>query len=491
MRYVVVCGEDVGGAPVPPSAFPGEQPLFVVRHPRARARLERQGAQVLVGDLDREAVYRRAFRSGKEPVLVAVPGCREATVVKTIRRVAPAAPLFVLADDGVNGRTPGVTRISRTELVARVLAPAIARAATRGRVDRVRKHFARAEHVLLMLQDDPDPDAIASALALRVLLGRTRASAPIATFGGIGRAENRAMTRLLEIEVERITARDVLAYDMVAMVDVQPSFFEERVFSAVDLVIDHHPETVPVRAGLKDIRPSYGATSTILTEYLRAADVKIAPRLATALLYGIKSDTQDLERGATRADVEAFAFLHGLSNHAVLRRIERPELPERAVDLLAQAISRRRLVNGSVFAHLGAVEYPELVAQFADLFLQIHGGEWAVISGVVAGDLHISVRSAGQGRAAGDVVRRAFGALGSAGGHRSMAKAVVPMRTWRARVGHMSAERLRDAIASRFQRAIRSWSHSSAQRSVGSRTLRSWKHSTAARSSVSGTLRTS
>ena len=149
----------------------------------------------------------------------------------------------------------------------------------------------------------------------------------------------------------------------------------------VDLVIDHHPEETPTRARLRDVRPSYGATSTILTEYLRAADVKIRERLATALLYGIKTDTLHLERGATRADMEAFAYLHAHANHNALRRIERPDLPEAALDVLAKGIARRRLVDGVMLVHLGVVGYPELVAQFADLLLQVEGAEWSVVSG--------------------------------------------------------------------------------------------------------------
>src|SRR2546430_12600598 len=134
------------------------------------------------------------------------------------------------------------------------------------------------------------------------------------------------MTRILDIELERLTVSAVREYDRVAMVDAQPAVFEEPP-GEIDLVIDHHPTEAPVRARLRDVRPSYGATSTILTEYLRAVDVKVSPRLATALLYGIKADTLALERGATRADMDAFAFLHGLANHGALRRIERPELP--------------------------------------------------------------------------------------------------------------------------------------------------------------------
>jgi nanoRNase/pAp phosphatase (c-di-AMP/oligoRNAs hydrolase) len=346
-----------------------------------------------------------------------------------------------------------VVTLSPAAVAAAVLEPAVERAMTRARVERVRAHFDKAERVLIMMQDDPDPDAIASAWALRTLLGRTKTAAPIATFGAITRPENRAMTRILEIDVERIVPGDLADYDRIAMVDTQPAFFEEPM-GEVDLVIDHHPEEMPARARLRDVRPSYGATSTILTEYLRAADVKIRERLATALLYGIKADTLHLERGATRADMDAFAFLHGHANHNALRRIERPDLPEAALDVLARGIANRRLSDGVMFVHLGPVGYPELVAQFADLFLQVEGAEWSVVSGCVNHELHVSVRNVGYVRAAGDVVHEAFGDLGGAGGHRSMAKAVVKLRDWRA-AGLAGADReMAEAIAQRFLTAL-------------------------------------
>jgi nanoRNase/pAp phosphatase (c-di-AMP/oligoRNAs hydrolase) len=241
---------------------------------------------------------------------------------------------------------------------------------------------------------------------------------------------------------------------MVALVDAQPAFFEEPL-GEVDLVIDHHPEETPVRARLKDIRPGYGATATILTEYLRAADVKIRERLATALLYGIKADTQHLERGTTRHDLEAFAFVHALANHNALRRIERPDLPDAALGVLARGLARRRLAAGVMFVHLGAVAYPELVAQFADFLLQVEGAEWSVVSGRVNGELHVSVRNVGYVRAAGDVVREAFARLGSAGGHRAMAKAVVRLRDWRAAGLPTGEEAMGEAVATRFLAALR------------------------------------
>lgn len=452
MRCLFVCADDVLWRLAPDPGDVRLAPLWVVEQPRLRARIQERGGEALAGRLDRETIYRRAFRSGHEPALVAVERGRQARVVAAIRRVAPVAPLVVLTDAALDAE-PLVT-LPFAGLAAGTLETALERAVTRARVQRLREHFAPASRVLILMQDDPDPDAIASALALKTLLGRTRANATLATFGTITRPENRAMTRILEIDVQQVKPRALEEYDRVALVDAQPAFFEEPL-GEIDLVIDHHPEETSVRARLKDIRPSYGATATILTEYLRAADVKPRERLATALLYGIKADTQHLERGTTRRDLDAFAFVHAHANHNALRRIERPDLPEAALDVLARGLTRRRLVNGVMFVHLGPVAYSELVAQFADFLLQVEGAEWSVVSGRVNGELHVSVRNVGYVKAAGDVVREAFGHLGGAGGHRSMAKAVVRLRDWRAAGLPAGEQAMGEAIAVRFLAALR------------------------------------
>ena len=458
MRAIFVCLDATLARWVPREAF-GEPALHVVEKPEARRWIARRGVAAIAGDLEHESVYRRAGLTAQDAVVVAVGGDRASRVVAAIHRVAPGAPVVVLPDPlEPEANLPDLTVVPPSAFVEDVLTPALERAALRARVERVRRHLAPADRLLIMMQDDPDPDAIASALALKVLLGRSKAAATIATFGTITRPENRAMLRVLEIEVEQIKPRAVGDYDIVAMVDTQPSFFEEA-FGEVDLVIDHHPEEVPARARLKDIRPAYGATSTILTEYLRAVDVRLTQRLATALLYGISADTLHLERGATRADRNAFTFLHAHANHSALRRIERPELSNAALDVLAAGLARRRIEAGVVFVHLGPVGYPELIAQFADLFLQVEGAEWSVVSGIVEGDLHVSVRNVGYIRAAGDVVRGAFGALGSAGGHRSMAKAVIPLRDWRRQAGDTSDDALARGIAQRFLRALHRGKH--------------------------------
>jgi nanoRNase/pAp phosphatase (c-di-AMP/oligoRNAs hydrolase) len=426
MRYVLICPDDLLEPLVGNTTLPGDAPLYLVSRPSLRARLARRGHEAVVGRLDEPDFYEKVLRDGRRPVVVAAPAGRLSRVVSALRTALPDVPLLAVTEEA--RPLAGATTVPLATFGEQMIRPALERAWTRAKVERIRAHFEGAERILILMQDDPDPDAIASALALRAILGRTRAAAPLCTFGTITRPENVAMCKILEIEVEEIGADAVAEFDRVAMVDVQPSFLEE-IRHEVDLVIDHHPVERPIKAHIKDVRPSYGATSTILVEYLRAADVKITQRVATALLYGIQADTLGLERGGTKADLEAFSFLYLQANHNALRRIDRPELSDTVLNVLAQGLDRRRIVRGVFFSHLGRVQTSDPIPQFADFGLQAEGVEWSVVSGVVEDDVHISVRNVGYVKSAGDVTRAAFGDIGSAGGHRTMAKAVIPLRS--------------------------------------------------------------
>jgi nanoRNase/pAp phosphatase (c-di-AMP/oligoRNAs hydrolase) len=293
-------------------------------------------------------------------------------------------------------------------------------------VEEVKAHFDGAESVLILLQDDPDPDAIASGLALRQVLGRNKSTTPLGSFGRVTRPENIAMVKLLEIEIEKITRNTIRKFDRIAVVDLQPPHLANPP-AVVDLVIDHHPEQFNYTSHMKDIRQSYGATSTILTEYLLCTNSSIGTRLATAMLYGIKSDTFALSREVNEWDVQAFSYLYPLANHNLMRRIERPELPPAALDALSVALKNRRLIDKVAFVNLGRVERDDLIPQMADFSLSFEGVEWGVVSGVYESNYIISVRNVGYVRAAGRVLKEAFGDIGSAGGHASMAKAIIPL----------------------------------------------------------------
>jgi nanoRNase/pAp phosphatase (c-di-AMP/oligoRNAs hydrolase) len=223
---------------------------------------------------------------------------------------------------------------------------------------------------------------------------------------------------------------------------------------SVDVVIDHHPERSGYDAVIRDIRTSYGATATILTEYLRAAQIEIRPKLATALTYGIKSDTQLLGRETSQRDIAAFAFLHGLHSPALLRRIERPAMPTDALRALGKALSKTEVKDDIHLLVLGKVR-EDVIPQVADLALQAEGAEWAIAAGIVGGDLVFSVRNVGYVRAAGEVVRAVVEGIGVGGGHRSMAKGIIPIKAFREHYKSVTRDRIAEVLHKAFVAAIK------------------------------------
>jgi nanoRNase/pAp phosphatase (c-di-AMP/oligoRNAs hydrolase) len=315
----------------------------------------------------------------------------------------------------------------------------------------LRALVGEGDRVAVVLQDDPDPDAMSSAMALRTLLARNKQTTPFFSFKPVTRPENRTMIHLLQIEVLPATTEDLRAFNKIATLDVQPPYFEGRLPRA-DIVIDHHPGYTTGNAPFEDVRVKYGATASIMTEYLVCADERISERLATALLYGIRSDTLMLSRRVTDDVLEAIVHLYPLANYNLLRQIDRPELPVNFAHVLARAMTRMQIKDGLVVLHLGAVERDDLIVQVADFCLQFEGVEWVAISGKLGKDLVISVRNYGTGRDnAGEAVKNLFGEIGSAGGHRNMAKAVVPLKAWRKREAstrdRFIETRLRDLFA--------------------------------------------
>jgi nanoRNase/pAp phosphatase (c-di-AMP/oligoRNAs hydrolase) len=350
-------------------------------------------------------------------------------ILELVRRQQRQIPTLILTShsEEIPQRLRSIAHcVSLPELLETNLRWHVRLARTQRLFNEVRTHFAAAERIAILLQDDPDPDAIGSGLALRQVLGRNKQTAPLVTFGRVTRPENIAMVKLLEIEMERVNERTLRKFDRVAVVDLQPPHLAHPP-EEVDLVIDHHPEQFNYRSRIKDIRPGYGATSSILLEYLRCADAVIGTRLATAMLYGIKSDTFLLTRDANEWDVEAFSYLYPLANQNLMRRIERPELPPAALDALSVALKNRKVIDKVAFVHLGRVERDDLIPQIADFSLQFEGIEWACVSGIFEMNYIISVRNVGYVRAAGRVVKDAFSEIGSAGGHASMAKAIIPL----------------------------------------------------------------
>jgi len=285
--------------------------------------------------------------------------------------------------------------------------------------------FRPKDHVLVTI--DPDPDAIASALALKRLLWHKVQSTTIGMIRPIRRLNNLTMVRVLRLPLVLLNRDEPERYDKHVVVDGQPShndFFSRFQYTAI---IDHHPVTNSFNdSSFVDIRPDYGSTSTILTQYLRTARIKPSRTLATTLLYGIKTDTRNFERNTIVGDIEAFRFLFPLSNHNILRKIEISDLSFSDLKFFQRAVERKHVVRERLFAHLDEVPTADILVVLAEFFLKVHDVSWSIISGILEGNLIVVVRNDGS-RDAGKIIRRAFGHIGCAGGHQAMARAEIPL----------------------------------------------------------------
>ena len=447
MRCLAVCQDELVIRMLDTILLPGFEVQFVVEHKPVARRLHEAGVRVISGDPRRTDTFVKADLGPTTVVIVEDNGRRSLTKVLEAIRDAGGALVYVLGvgtaangprEEQFHAEFPDVTYLSMSELFGGPLLTEFSRSLTRARVQQYQRYFADAERVLIMLHNDPDPDALASALALRNVLRRTNTTAIIGAIQGVTRPENLRMVNLLDIHVEAITTDSLKEYDRVAMVDVQPHYFGGHV-DRVDLVIDHHPEQPGYTSVFKDVRPDYGSTSTILTEHLRAVDVNISERTATAMLYAIKSDTLFFNRQTNRVDIEAFSYLYPLADAALIRKMEGSEITPERLDYVMKAYQTGTLVNQVFCGFLGATAREDFIPYVADFFLQLEDVKWTMIAGVVNDQFVLSVRNIGYVKNAGEFARRYFADIGSAGGHRAMAKAIVPMPKFRSKYGDMDA----------------------------------------------------
>jgi nanoRNase/pAp phosphatase (c-di-AMP/oligoRNAs hydrolase) len=286
--------------------------------------------------------------------------------------------------------------------------------------------FARGTAVVpILVQQDPDPDGMAGALGLRSLLRRKEEESPIVSLGDITRAENRRMAELLGLRVVRVSEAELNGYKQVVAVDTQPAPAQTRTRYAV---IDHHPVRPGYDADFTDIRPHLGAASTIVTQYLRVDDERrITPRLATALLYGIRTDTEVLRRGTSPEDVEAYAFLQGIADQDLLRKIGRPAFSEAAVRAVGRAVAGLRKQEDIAVAWVGRLDdrASHVLPTLADFCLTIEGVAWSAAGGLVEDEVAINIRRVGGGPGAGELARELAEQPGMGGGHQSMARVAI------------------------------------------------------------------
>ena len=248
--------------------------------------------------------------------------------------------------------------------------------------------------------------------------------------GIIGRAENKALVRYLGYPSRVLVDSELAASSSIALVDNQPGAGNNVVLPSMDisLIFDHHPwrqETAD--ASFADVRPGVGATSTILTEYCQATGVALRLAIATALFYGIKTDTMGPGRGASSADVAAYFYLQSRIDVQALVKIERAQVSREYFQGLVSALRSARLYKGELLiSTIDEMRRPDLPAEMADLLLRLEGVRWVICIGIYHEDVMLSARTNEEG-GAGQLIQEIVGNLGSAGGHGAMAAGQVPL----------------------------------------------------------------
>lgn len=308
--------------------------------------------------------------------------------------------------------------------------------------------------LLIVMQDNPDPDSIAAAMALRRLANAVAGLRCSITHGGtVGRGENRALVRYLNLNMFPDDQVKFEQYDLVAIVDSQPGTGNNSLpkNTIPQIVFDHHPLKKTTRlCEFYDVRREYGATSTILLEYLQMARLMPNVHLATALLYAIRSDTQDLGREATKADIRAIESLYPIANKRMLSEIQRGSVPKEYFRMLSEALQNARVYGKSIVTHIGQTSNPDMIGEVADLFLREDNTNRTMCTGFFQGKLLISIRTTQEKNRADKTVKFIVARKGTGGGHLTYAGGQVPLK----KDSESQRRKLKQFIENKFLQAL-------------------------------------
>ena len=280
--------------------------------------------------------------------------------------------------------------------------------------------FKDQRSLLIVLHDNPDPDAIASGFALQYLCESLYDLKVTLAYGGLlTRAENRTMARLLNISLHKMNTIRFNKFDRIAMVDTQPgrgnNSLPDNVFCHV--VFDHHPLQTSTRAGLVVYNKTIGATATLLHELILASELPVRVDLATAITYAIRTETQELNREASDRDVRAYLSVYPISSLKKLGRITYPKLRPDYYKGLSDALQNAKIYRYIIIAHLDFVETPEIIAEIADILLRLQRISWVLVTGFYKKSLYLSLRTSQTKIQAHRIIEKIVDNKKFAGGH--------------------------------------------------------------------------
>jgi nanoRNase/pAp phosphatase (c-di-AMP/oligoRNAs hydrolase) len=420
---------------------------------------------IIKGDMTSSQVLKKADVERADAVLILTTDLNlNKKAVKAVRAINSDVTLIVragadstkdeFASDGAD------VVVYPSNVVAKYAVSNLDETEPKKKLNKLKKIISEADKgVAIVTQNNPDPDAIASAVTLKRIIESEGKAADIIYGEEIGHEENRALVNLMGIQLIHISkVTDLRDYSKIALIEASIPGQNNPLSSDItpDIIIDHHPvDKKRIKGKYVDVRPEVGATSTIMTQYLLNIDYELSEELSTLLLYGIKTDTQDFTRGATPADLKAVAVLYPRANHDLLAKIQTPLMSSETLDTLGAAIKNRRIVGSHLISNVGFIRDRDTLPQAADYILRLEGISTVLIYGIAKDVVHISARNRDIRINLGEAMNAAFGDIGQAGGHSTAAAGKIPLGLFGGVKDKSSLLRLvEDAVRDRFLKAV-------------------------------------
>ncbi|WP_406670585.1 DHH family phosphoesterase [Methanolobus sp. ZRKC4] len=443
-----------------------EKDLIIVDKDSQKVETLRDEAyEAIVGDVSDPTLLDRINTKNLAGILIlsSDPQANKAALENVRKKVSRDVYCVARAPDVINMQemeTMGADLvIMPPRMVAKSLSRSLERAEAMRRGNKLTQWFEanKGRKLAIVVHDNPDPDAISSALALKTIAASFNVLADIIYQGEIGHQENKAFVNLLDIDLYRAEDVGFTGYENLALVDcsVPGANNSLPLETRVNIIIDHHPiPDAEIDAEFIDIRPNVGASSTIVTKYLQELNVDIDSKLATALLYGIRTDTMDFKRNTDSADLSAASYLYPLSDHDILDQLERPSMSIETLDVLGEAINNRQVTGSYLLSNVGSVRDRDTLPQAADYLLNLEGISTSLVFGVSEDKIFLSGRSNDIRVNLGDVMKRAFGE-DAGGGHANAAAAQIELGLFSSAKDRQTLLRLvNEAVVKRFLGAV-------------------------------------
>ena len=339
---------------------------------------------------------------------------------------------------------------------SKVIADAALRALETGELEYKAKQLAGViddteEKLAILTHDNPGPDSIASAVALRAIAEARDIEADILYDGEIGHQEDRAFVNLIGVDLLARADVDFGSYDTVALVDHVHSM-ERAIDRPVDVLIDHHEPDVEYEAAFVDVRANVSSTSTILTKYVQEFDLSLDETVATALLYGIRAETLDFKRDTTPADLTAASYLYPFADHDTLEQVESPSMSPETLDVLAEAIRNREVKGSHLVSNAGFIHDRDALTQAAQHLLNLEGVTTTAVFAIDDERITLSARSKDIRLNIRNVLEDAFDDVGEAVGHSTDATVAIPLGIF---TGIETSEDNRETLLQLTEEAVR------------------------------------